>query len=408
VPELAGQAVETGGRLRNLGALRARQPQSRSSAVTQTPDPSAHLGEIVDDRYRIVAHVATGGMATVYRAEHIRTGAPVAIKVLHPEFGGNEEIVARFRREVAASRSIQHPSVVAALDLGRLPDGALYMVLEFIQGEDLLMLLARDKPFAQSRAVKIGLQVAQALVAAHTAGVIHRDLKPDNIMLVERGGDPDFVKVVDFGIAKVTKQQGRPLTALGSVFGTPDYMAPEQARGTAVDHRTDLYALGVVLYEMLAGRTPFAHPNAGQVLLGQISRPPPPLDPSIDPELASLVMQLLAKNPAERVQTAAELAERLQSIRARLEARMALRASGDAAAPRVPQPIEGPPLPWGGADSVPPPTALPAPSAAPAAPAASLGPKPMKLGLPCLGCAVGFLLLTGAVFVAWKLFSALF
>jgi serine/threonine-protein kinase len=378
--------------------------------VTQETDPSARLGEIVDDRYRIAAHVATGGMATVYRAEHIRTGAAVAIKVLHPEFGGNEEIVARFRREVLASRSIQHPSVVAALDLGRLPDGALYMVLEFIQGEDLLMLLARDKPFGQSRAVRIGLQVAQALVAAHTAGVIHRDLKPDNIMLVERGGDPDFVKVVDFGIAKVTKQQGRPLTALGSVFGTPDYMAPEQARGTNVDHRTDLYALGVVLYEMLAGRTPFAHPSPGQVLLGQISRPPPPLDPSIDSELAALVMQLLAKNPAERVQTAAELAERLQSILGRIESasRVLFPASGGGEAARVPQPMEGPPLPWARVDEAPPTPALAPASPTPAPPAVSLVPKPSGLGLPCLGCAVGFLLLTGAVFVAWKLLSALF
>jgi serine/threonine-protein kinase len=379
--------------------------------VTQATDPSARLGEIVDDRYRIVAHVATGGMATVYRAEHVHTGAAVAIKVLHPEFGGNEEIVARFRREVLASRSIQHPSVVAALDLGRLPDGALYMVLEFIQGEDLLMLLARDQPLGQRRAVKIGLQVAQALVAAHTAGVIHRDLKPDNIMLVERGGDPDFVKVVDFGIAKVTKQQGRPLTALGSVFGTPDYMAPEQARGTDVDHRTDLYALGIVLYEMLAGRTPFAHPSPGQVLLGQISRPPPPLDPSIDSELASLVMQLLAKNPAERVQTAAELAERLQSILGRIESapRVSFAASGVSGAARVAQPMEGSPLPWAGLDAAPPTPALAPASPSPAPPAAaSLAPKPSKLALPCLGCAVGFVLLTGAVFVAWKLLSALF
>jgi serine/threonine protein kinase len=361
--------------------------------VAQDPDPQARLGQIVDDRYRIVAHVATGGMATVYRAEHVHTGAPVAIKVLHPEFGDNEEIVARFRREVLASRSIQHPNVVAALDLGRLPDGSLYMVLEYIQGEDLLMLLARDKPLAQWRAVKIGLEVALALVAAHTAGVIHRDLKPDNVMLVERGGDRDFVKVVDFGIAKVTKHRGRPLTALGSVFGTPDYMAPEQARGVDVDQRTDLYALGAVLYEMLAGHTPFAHPNPGQVLLSQITKPPPPLDSTIDGELARLVMQLLAKSPAERIQTAAELAERLQAILTRLTL----------PAPASPGPAtaigtEEPAASLG-------PTAAPTPDPVPGEPTPDK-PRP-SLAVPCLGCAVGLIFFVGLALLAIKIIGAL-
>jgi eukaryotic-like serine/threonine-protein kinase len=179
------------------------------------------------------------------------------------------------------------------------------------------VVLFRSKPFSQQRAVKIALQVALALIAAHSAGVVHRDLKPDNIMLIARGGDPDFVKVVDFGIAKLPAR-GQPLTALGSVFGTPEYMAPEQARGTQVDERSDLYTVGVVLYEMLTGATPFASPNLGQVIMAQLSSPPPPLPSSVDPELAEIVMRLLAKDPAERPQSAAELAAALHRILCRI------------------------------------------------------------------------------------------
>jgi hypothetical protein len=281
------------------------------------PAPEERIGLIVDERYRIVNHIASGGMAAVYRAEHIHNRVPVAIKVLHPEFSEHQEIIARFQREVQASRRIVHPHVVAAADFGRLPDGCMYMVLEFIQGVDLLEFLYRVKPIDQVRAVKIALQVALALVAAHAAGVVHRDLKPDNIMLIERDGDPDFVKVVDFGIAKMPTR-GQALTTVGSVFGTPDYMAPEQARGGQIDHRSDLYTLGVVLYEMLAGTTPFANDNVAEIILAQIMKPPPPLPSSVDPALAELVLQLLAKEPAGRVQTSIELAQRLRGILARL------------------------------------------------------------------------------------------
>src|SRR5260221_5734192 len=201
--------------------------------TTAPPDlqPEARLGEVIDQRYRIVAHLGTGGMASVYRAEHVHTSAQVAIKVLHPAFADNAEITGRFRREALAARSIRHPNVVLVSDIGRLPDGCSYMVLEYIPGQDLFELLHREKPVAQARAVKIALQVASALVSAHAAGVVHRDLKPDNIMLIERDGDPEFVKVVDFGIAKVAAPSGPVLTALGRGFGTPENMAPEQARG---------------------------------------------------------------------------------------------------------------------------------------------------------------------------------
>ena len=279
--------------------------------------PEARLGQIIDERYRVVEHIASGGMASVYRAEHVHNRTPYAIKVLHPEFSGNPEIAARFQREVQAYRRVQHPHVVAAMDFGRLGDGCLYMVLEFIRGQDLCELLYREKPIDQVRAAKIALQVSLALVVAHAATVVHRDLKPDNIMLVERDGDPDYVKVVDFGIAKMAAR-GQALTALGSVFGTPDYMAPEQARGGQIDHRSDLYTLGTVLYEMLAGQPPFSGTNPAQVILAQVSQPPPPLPPHVDRELAGLVLKLLAKDPAHRVQSALELAEHFLSILRRL------------------------------------------------------------------------------------------
>jgi eukaryotic-like serine/threonine-protein kinase len=285
--------------------------------VTSAAAPEARIGEVVDGRYRIVQHIASGGMAAVYRAEHVNSHVPFAIKVLHPELSGNAEISARFQREVQACRRVQHPHIVAASDFGRLPDGCLFMVLEYTPGDDLCVVLFRHKPFAQERAVKIALQVSLALIAAHSAGVVHRDLKPDNIMLIARDGDPDYVKVVDFGIAKLPAR-GQPLTALGSVFGTPEYMAPEQARGTQVDERTDLYTIGIVLYEMLTGATPFAGDNIGQVIMAQLTKAPPALPPTVDPELSELVMQLLSKDPAARPQTAAEVAARLHRILSRL------------------------------------------------------------------------------------------
>ncbi len=307
--------------------------------------PEARLGEIVDARYRLVEHLGTGGMASVYLAAHVQTGAQAAIKVLHPALMDNAEMSERFRREAHAARSIRHPNVVSVWDFGRLPDGCHYMVLEYIPGEDLCMRLHREKPFAQVRAAKIALQVADALVTAHAAGVVHRDLKPDNIMLIERGGDTDFVKVVDFGIAKVAVQRGPALTTIGSVFGTPEYMAPEQARGVAVDQRTDLYTVGIVLYEMLVGRSPFAHEQFARVLIGQMSKAPPPLPSSIDPELAALVMQLLAKDPADRPQTAAELVARLRAVLARLSPNhpVLTPAASASAAPQAPQ--AAPPAP---------------------------------------------------------------
>jgi len=281
--------------------------------VSESIPPEARVGTVVDGRFQLVKYLASGAMAAVYRAEHLQNGQVFAVKVLDKEFSDKPEVAARFQREVQAYRRIHHPNVVAAIDFGRLDDGCLFMVLEFIQGHDLGELLARTLHLSSPRAAKIALQISLALVAAHGIGVVHRDLKPDNVMLVTRGTDEEYVKLVDFGIAKVPSS-GQPLTALGSVFGTPGYMAPEQARGGAVDARTDLYALGIVLYEMLSGAPPFVGDSVGDILVAHVTKPPPPLPASVDPELSALVQQLLAKDPAHRVQTATELSQRLRAI----------------------------------------------------------------------------------------------
>lgn len=320
----------------------------------------------------------------MYRAEHVHNRQVVAIKVLDLEYSKHPEVAARFQREVQAYRRIRHAHVVAAIDFGRLDDECLYMVLEFIEGHDLRDLLGRTHHLDSARAAKIAYQVTLALVAAHAIGVVHRDLKPENIMLITRDGDPDYVKVVDFGIAKVPTA-GAALTALGSVFGTPEYMAPEQARGGQVDARTDLYTVGTVLYEMLAGMTPFASANISEVIIAQITKEPPPLPALVDRELATIVMQLLAKDPAKRVQTSTELAERLRQVVQRLAPELLAAgppASSQAtsrerplpplpAAPLPPLTTPTPPIAYA-ATPAPPQVASPAPqpNPAPAAPTA--------------------------------------
>ncbi|HEV8549185.1 MAG TPA: serine/threonine-protein kinase, partial [Polyangiaceae bacterium] len=212
------------------------------------------VGTLLAERYRVVALLGSGGMGAVYRAEHVHMKKPVAVKILHRHMTTNQEVVARFEREAVAAGRIEHPNVAAATDFGRLADGSFYLVLEYVEGKSLG--LAMDEgPMPPARALGIVRQIAGGLAAAHAAGIVHRDLKPDNVLLVERDGVRDIVKVLDFGIAKVHLEEGsghRPLTQIGTIFGTPQYMSPEQGQGHTVDARSDLYALGVLAYEMLA------------------------------------------------------------------------------------------------------------------------------------------------------------
>jgi len=280
-------------------------------------EQDALIGVVLGGRYRIEALIGAGGMGAVYRAEHVHMKKTIAVKVLHRDMMLNPEVVARFEREAVAGGRIDHPHVASAIDFGRLDSGVFYLALEFVEGRGLRQVLRQEGPFPEQRALTIAWQIADALSGAHAAGVVHRDLKPDNVMLLERDGIADFVKVLDFGIAKVRPGHGdsdHPLTQLGTVFGTPEYMSPEQARGLEVDGRSDLYAFGIILYEMLTGRSPFAHEDVVAVLARQLTMDPPPLPAHISRETRELVARLLRKNPAERIASAEAARELLYAL----------------------------------------------------------------------------------------------
>jgi serine/threonine-protein kinase len=238
--------------------------------------------------------------------------------VLHKQLTHLDEVVARFEREAIAAANIGNPHVATATDFGRLDDGSFYLVLEYLSGKSLASLL-KEGPLPTERALGIALQICRALEAAHAAGIVHRDLKPDNVMLIDKQGQQDYVKVLDFGIAKVpvdADRSGANLTRVGVVFGTPGYMSPEQSVGQVVDHRTDLYALGVILYEMLASRLPFDTDNLPELLAKQVASTPPPLPDHVDSAVSALVMRLLDKTADARPRDAEEVRRLLEELRA--------------------------------------------------------------------------------------------
>lgn len=279
-------------------------------------DADALVGETVAERYRITALIGLGGMGAVYRAEHIHMKKTVALKVLHREMTALSEVVARFEQEAVAAARIEHPNVVQARDFGRLQDGAFYLVLDYVEGRSLSDVMQERLPLA--RVLTISGQIAEALEAAHQNNIVHRDLKPDNVMLVEREGEPELVKVLDFGIAKVSLlergQSDKPITKTGTVFGTPEYMSPEQAAGQPVDYRGDIYSLGILMYEMLAGTPPFSGDEVAAILLTQITQPPPPLPSTVPLAVRQLVGELLSKDPGQRPQHAGEVVQRILAL----------------------------------------------------------------------------------------------
>ena len=267
-------------------------------------------------------------MGTVYSAEHLSLRKKVAIKALHLDLLRLPNIAARFEREARATARIEHPNVTLALDFGTLPSGALYLVLEFVEGRRLREEIAPG-PMPVLRALHIARQISSLLEAAQSLGIVHRDLKPENVLLVQRGDDPDFVKVLDFGIARVTAgddepENAQPLTKLGAVFGTPEYMAPEQALGQRVDSRADLYSLGVMLFEMLAGTRPYVQTGQTGILSQQITAPRPTFaerapSVSVPQEVERVVFRLLSKGAAERYQRASDVTSVLDAILANRE-----------------------------------------------------------------------------------------
>ncbi|HKS26789.1 MAG TPA: serine/threonine-protein kinase, partial [Pyrinomonadaceae bacterium] len=265
------------------------------------------VGRTLDEKYRLDARLGEGGMGTVYRATHLLIDRPVAIKVLNQRFVTDEAAQERFRREARAAGRLQHTNAVTVTDFGRTQDGLVYIVMELLEGKSLRELLAREAPLDTARAVSLMLQISAAVAAAHEAGIIHRDLKPGNIFVVQRRHAPPIVKVLDFGIAKLaTDAEGMELkniTQTGVMIGTPRYMSPEQCDGAALTPASDVYSLGVILYEMLTGTTPFSGPTPLAVALkhsSEMPRPPREIVPTIPQALEELVLRSLEKRPEDR------------------------------------------------------------------------------------------------------------
>ena len=286
--------------------------------MSETPQMAA--GETVADRYRINRVLGEGGMGVVYAAEHMLMRKEVALKVLHGDMSAMPEIVARFEREAIAAAAIDHPNVAGATDFGRLPDGACYLVLELLKGVSLRDEVKKG-PMPLERALVIMRGIANGVAAAHAKNIVHRDLKPENVMLVERDGLPDFVKVLDFGIAKMETHAREAaaggqqiVTRVGTIFGTPEYMAPEQAVGDKVDPRADIFALGVVFLEMLTGKCPFE----GQVLNVLRERilmsTMPDMSAIKNDEVKALITKMLQRDPDDRLQSANDLLAAIDSL----------------------------------------------------------------------------------------------
>ncbi|MDC0707402.1 protein kinase [Stigmatella sp. ncwal1] len=318
-------------------------PACGSSLVRTVAEADEYIGKTLAKKYRVEALIGEGGMGKVYRSRQLALDKPVVLKVLRQSLLSDERTVARFQREAKAASRLNHPNSISILDFGQADDGALFIAMEFVPGQDLHQLLNREWPLAEGRVIRIVSQVLSALSDAHGAGVIHRDLKPENIMVEQRRNDVDFVKVLDFGIAKITDSSGEDgpaLTRAGFVCGTPEYMSPEQARGASVDHRSDLYAVGVLLYQLTTGLLPFESDSAvGFATKHLTEEPPPPSkrrpEARISVGMERLILRALSKDPDDRPANAEAFKAELHALehRERRRSEPAPRRSGAAAAP---------------------------------------------------------------------------
>jgi serine/threonine-protein kinase len=297
--------------------------------TSQTPNPGGRddsesgevaelVGRAIDDRYRLEEYLGGGGMAEVYRAQHTLMQKTVAVKLLRPEVAEDESIIERFRREAAAAANLEHPNICSATDFGKTDEGHFYLVMEYVDGPSLQDVLDERGALPVEEAAAVADEIAAALEQAEQLDVVHRDIKPDNVMLVDDGGAVPEVRIVDFGIAHVEFNDQMPsLTKTGAVFGTPNYMSPEQATGDEVDHRSDLYGVGVVLFEMLTGREVFDEEESAQLMAAHITQQPE-LPSEVRPEtripteLDELVMELLSKKPEGRPASASAVRQRLR------------------------------------------------------------------------------------------------
>ncbi len=301
--------------------------QADPTVAIARPVVDSFIGRTLDEKYRLDERLGTGGMGTVYRATHLLIDRPVAVKVLNPRYVEDEAAQVRFRREARAAGRLQHANAVTVTDFGSTSDGLVYIVMELLEGRTLRDVLAREAPLDVARAVSIMLQISSAVAAAHNAGVIHRDLKPANIFVVQRKDAPPFIKVLDFGIAKLAAEaledddDPQTLTQVGAMIGTPRYMSPEQCDGAHLTPAADVYSLGIILYEMLTGTTPFNGTSPLAIAIKHSSQPPrSPREfvATIPYALEAVVLHALEKKAEDRPKDAEAFRLELYGVAERL------------------------------------------------------------------------------------------
>jgi serine/threonine-protein kinase len=288
--------------------------------MTAPQDP--YIGrDILGGQFQILQKIGSGGMGAVYRASQPAMNRMVAVKILHPKLANRKDLVSRFRREARAMSHLTHPNTVKVLLYGELEDGSLYIVMEYLEGRNLNQVVRKEGPLPVERAIPVLIQVCGALQEAHLQGIVHRDLKPENIFLSTNGGLKDYPKVLDFGLAKVTERELRPgsimLTQEGMVFGTPEFMSPEQAQGKVLDARSDIYSLATILYEVLTGKLPFDARTPMEYIQMHVTKPPVPLDDRLPGRrfpagLGAVLAKALEKRPEDRYASALDFAEALK------------------------------------------------------------------------------------------------
>lgn len=286
-----------------------------NATLTLAAAPDPMIGRVLAERYKIVDKIGEGGMGAIYKAVHTKMDRVCAIKLLTSLSTDSEGAVERFKREARMASSIDNPHAVTIYDFGEAEDGLLYLVMEFIEGQQLTQLIKNERVIGGARVVHIVRQVAEALQAAHSIGIVHRDLKPDNIMICRKGAESDYVKVLDFGIAKTIADDGNDnLTKTGFVLGTPVYMSPEQLSGERLDARSDIYSLAIIVYEMLSGKLPFEGDNPHSIMIKRLTTSPAPLrnvSTNVSDAVDRVVMEALARDPENRLPTVAAFASEL-------------------------------------------------------------------------------------------------
>jgi eukaryotic-like serine/threonine-protein kinase len=295
---------------------RTVEPPAQAKAA-QVSMAELLVGSVLAERYKLIAKIGEGAMGWVFLAEHTDIGKKLAVKVMRPSLCRLPEAVRRFRREARAATQVGSKHIVDVTDFGTTPSGAVFFVMEWLEnGEDLGTALKRDGRFEWKRVQRIVLQLCDALQAAHDAGIIHRDVKPANFYRLPVGDEPDFIKVLDFGIARLANPNDSIVTQTGVVMGTPDYMAPEQAQGRHVDHRADIYSLGATAWALLVGKPPFSGKNEYDVIykhLNETARPPSMIVRDVPEWLDAVVLKAMAKEPDDRYASMSELAKALRN-----------------------------------------------------------------------------------------------